>query len=47
MRKKDIKALDESGAYTYEMTQNLSMVAEAQAQYGEGNKGTFEFRLIK
>ena len=32
MRKKDIKALDESGAYTYEIPQNLSMVAETQAQ---------------
>lgn len=35
MRKKDIKALDESGAYTYEMPQNLSMVAEAPIRYGE------------
>ena len=47
MRKKDIKTLDETGAYTYEMPQNLSMVAETQAQYGEDNKGTFESRLIK
>ena len=47
MRKKEIKALDETGAYTYEMPQNLSMVAEDQAQYGECNKGTFESRLIK
>ena len=47
MRKKEIKASDETGAYTYEMPQNLSMVAEAQAQYGEGNKGTFESSLIK
>ena len=35
MRKKDIKALDETGAYIYEMPQNLSMVAEAPVPYGD------------
>jgi hypothetical protein len=35
MRKKDIRALDETGAYAYEMPQNLSMVAEAPIRYGE------------
>ncbi len=38
MRKKDIKALDETGAYTYEMPQDLSMVAEALAPYGDREK---------
>ena len=38
MRKKDIKALDETGAYTYEMPQNLSMVAEAPIPYGNGDE---------
>ncbi len=38
MRKKDIKALDEMGAYTYEMPQNLSMVAEDPAPYGDRGK---------
>lgn len=33
--------VDETGAYTYEMPQNLSMVAGAKVQYGEGNKDTF------
>lgn len=37
MRKKDIKALDEMGAYTYELPQNLSMVAETPIFYGEEN----------
>lgn len=45
--KKDIRVLDETGAYAYEMSQNLSMVTETQAQYEEGDKGTFEPRLIK
>ena len=35
MRKKDIKALDETGAYIYEMPQNLFMVAEAPVPYGD------------
>ncbi len=35
MRKKDIKALDQTGAYTYEMPQNLSVVAEALVRYGK------------
>ena len=34
MRNKDIKALDETGAYIYEMPQNLSMVAEGAIPYG-------------
>lgn len=34
MRKKDRKTLDETGAYTYEMPQNLSMVAERSVSYG-------------
>ena len=38
MRKKDIKALYESGAYTYEMPQNLSMVAEEPTPYGDRKK---------
>ena len=38
MRKKDIKALDETGAYTYEMPQSLSMVAETPTPYGTGDK---------
>lgn len=38
MRKKDIKALDESGAYTYEVPQNLSMVAETPIPYGDRGK---------
>ncbi len=38
MRKKDIKALDETGTYTYEMPQNLFMVAEDPAPYGDRKK---------
>ena len=34
MRKKDRRTLDETGAYTYEMPQNLSMVAERSVSYG-------------
>lgn len=34
MRRKEIKSLDKSGAYTYEMPQNLSMVAEGAIPYG-------------
>lgn len=40
MRKKDIKALDESGAYTYEIPQNFSMVAEPPIQYGKNDNET-------
>ncbi len=35
MRKTDIKSLDEAGACTYELPQNLSMVAEKPAVYGD------------
>ena len=47
MRKKDLKALDATGAYIYEIPQNLSMVAEARTQYEEGNSGTSESCLLK
>ena len=40
MRKKDIRALDEAGAYIYEMPQNLSMVAEPPIQYGKNDNET-------
>lgn len=40
MRKKDIRTLDEAGAYTYEMPQNLSMVAEPPIQYGKNDNET-------
>ncbi len=36
---KEIKALDESGAYTYETPKNLSMVAEKPVSYGKNDIG--------
>ena len=35
MRKKATKSSEKSGMYTYDMQQNLSMVAEAPIRYGE------------
>ena len=38
MRKKETKSAEKSGAYIYDMQQNLSMVAEIPTPYGDSKK---------